>query len=409
MSPQLLLPGTPLSAQAQDDRIPIILIQRTIASPASSSSAAPSSSDPCAPISGWTLLLPAGWGLPFFHSLAHADTRIGGLRERAQQSFEAGCAHFPQDWPGTPAYAVEAAGKEKGARSQWERRPPAKRVNFGKLGTESPFSQDFAKVVENGRRWTRSPQIVKSEAGGTSTQEDDINAIGDMQVDQAPSDAATAQIPKPAIRTRKGRADLSGSKPWLLSGPLARKVFDMGRESGTQQLPSPEVDHHVLCERILAEAIAHARDKRSLPSLATSVPAAAPAGRLPPLASSALVRVRMTPYGRGAPKDNAMIYMMAREQAQEVRDELRRSERSSERGRVGSSKKGKAAEGPAELEAGTDEERDLEDEESDTTESEQGSKVSALRVLSLRGPRLPALTRNSSFPTHSGLPSAAGR
>ena len=378
MSHQLLLPGTPLSAQAQDDRIPILLIQRTIASPVSSSSAAPSSSHPSTPISGWTLLLPAGWGLPFFHSLSHADTRIGGLRERAQQSFEAGCAHFPQDWPGTPAYVVEAAGKEKDARNQWERRPPAKRVNFEKLGTESPFSPDFAKVLENGRRWTRSPQVLMSEAGENSTQEDDINATGEMQVDHAPADAASAQILKPATRTRRGRAGLSSSKPWLLSGPLARKVFDGGRESGTQQPPSSEVDHHALCERILAETIAHARDKRGLPKFATSVPAASPTGRLSPLASSALVRIRLAPCGRGAPKDNAMIYLMDQEQARGVRDELRRSDRSIERGRAGSSKMGKAAEAPTEPEGGNDEKGDSDDEESDTIDTEQGSRVSAL-------------------------------
>ena len=331
--------------------------------------------------------------MPFFHSLAHADTRIGGLRERAQQSFEAGCAHFPQDWPGTPAYALEAAGKEKDARGQWERRPPAKRVNFEKLGTESPFSPDFARVVGNGRVWTRSPQALLNGAGGDLEQEDDIEAFGDMQVDQTPGDAASAQISKPAVRPRRGRADLSKYKPWLLSGPLVRKVFDMGSGDRRQHAPSSGNDHHTMCEDILLESIAHAREKRGLPRLATSVPAASPTGRLSPLASSALVRVRLAPCGRGAPKDNAMIYLMDQEQEQELRDELRRSDRAGEWGLLADSKKGKAAEAPglrgSSASAESEGDNDVEDgfEDGGSQMSKVSARPSSARWrLSLHGP-----------------------
>ena len=72
-----LVPGTPLNVLRQDDRIPVLLIQRSLEAPSSTHG-----------IHGWTLIFPAGWGMPFLSSLIHTGTRVGGQRERGTQAFE---------------------------------------------------------------------------------------------------------------------------------------------------------------------------------------------------------------------------------------------------------------------------------------------------------------------------------
>jgi len=96
---------------------------------------------------GWTLIVPAGWSMPFFSSLIYTGTRVGGLRERKTQSFEAGLAYFPQDYPTTEAYAAHAATRAAEEKARWERKPPAKRPNFEKLGTRSPWKPDWEVVL----------------------------------------------------------------------------------------------------------------------------------------------------------------------------------------------------------------------------------------------------------------------
>lgn len=127
-----LVPGTPLNPLRQDDRIPLLLIQRSLESPSSTHG-----------IHGWTLVFPAGWGMPFLPSLIHTGTRVGGQRERASQAFEAGAAYCPRDFPCTEFYNKcwdERAVKEK---AKWDRTPPAKRANYKKLGTRSPWRADW--------------------------------------------------------------------------------------------------------------------------------------------------------------------------------------------------------------------------------------------------------------------------
>lgn len=103
-------------------------------------------------MSGWTLTLPSGWGMAFFSSLIFSQTRIGGLRERSQQSFEAGIPRFPQDYPGTKAFKEYEDRRRSDDESYWNRRPPAKRPSFGKLGTERPFEAGFEDFL---KRWEK--------------------------------------------------------------------------------------------------------------------------------------------------------------------------------------------------------------------------------------------------------------
>mgnify|MGYP001591722967 FL=1 len=132
------MPGSRLSATTHDDRIPLLLSQRTLSSSSSSSSS----------LYGWTVTLPSGWGVPLWSSLIFSETRPGGLAARSQQSFEAGVARFPEDYPGTVAFALYEAERAVDDRGYWQRRPPAKRPNYDKLGTTSPFAAGFGSIVK---------------------------------------------------------------------------------------------------------------------------------------------------------------------------------------------------------------------------------------------------------------------
>ena len=92
------------------------------------------------PISGFTLIVPAQWGMAFWHSIAFCSVRIAGLRERAQQAFEAGEPSFPQDYLLTESGLELWTEISNAWKEQWDRKPPAKRVNYQKIGTSNPWN-----------------------------------------------------------------------------------------------------------------------------------------------------------------------------------------------------------------------------------------------------------------------------
>ncbi|KAI3628517.1 ribonuclease P [Malassezia furfur] len=121
-----LVPGERLRPTAGDDRIPVVLIASWQDSPLAS---------------GYTLLVPRGWGLPFWHSLVFTGARVLGQEQLRQRYLNAGLASFPHDWVASRAYAVlehEAAARRVEA---WRRKPPAKRVNYdrGEAMCPHPF------------------------------------------------------------------------------------------------------------------------------------------------------------------------------------------------------------------------------------------------------------------------------
>lgn len=136
---QLLIPGSRLPPTSDDNCIPILLSQRTLS---------PTQTNSAPEMSGWTLTIPAGWGMPFWQSLVFSETRVGGLRERSQQVFEAGAPRFPEDFPCTLAFDEYETRRADDDKSYFDRRPPAKRPNFDKLGVPDPFKSNFAGLVE---------------------------------------------------------------------------------------------------------------------------------------------------------------------------------------------------------------------------------------------------------------------
>lgn len=136
---QLELPGTRLRPLAKDDRIPIMLIQRSVGP---SSNANPES------FHGFTLLLPRGWANYFLQSLIFAQAFLIGIAERRVQYREAGLPSFPEQFGG-----VCKAGKEwerdigKENLRRWTMKPPGKRAEYSTLGSRSPFVPDWSGIL----------------------------------------------------------------------------------------------------------------------------------------------------------------------------------------------------------------------------------------------------------------------
>jgi len=138
--PQRGVPGSQLRPIAQDNRIPLLLIQRSIASPAS-----PNESS-----HGFTILLPRGWSMYFLSSFVYAGSMIGGLVERRNQYRECGVPSFPEHYSDTcPAGSEWEEQKAKEERERWEKKPPAKRPQYSALGTSNPWKPDWQAVLSD--------------------------------------------------------------------------------------------------------------------------------------------------------------------------------------------------------------------------------------------------------------------
>ncbi|KAI0755130.1 POP1-domain-containing protein [Daedaleopsis nitida] len=271
-----LVPGTPLKSERNDDRIPVLLIQRSVENGALSQTPGVPRLSTTTALHGWTLVVPQGWGMPFLSSLIYTGTRVGGQRERQTQAFEAGCAYFPRDFPACEAYDDYADEKEGEDRAAWERKPPAKRPNYDKLGTRSPWRPDWPVVL--GIEKAPEPQELEDFV---DTQRDAMAIDG----------AATAPAP--------GAAAPSGEnakvEPWLLRGPdVSTLVADISKVLD----PAAGLLVHVN----------QARAKRKLDPLHAGL-------RAEDLLQGALVQVSVVLCGRGCPVDLAAIYRVQDKEA----------------------------------------------------------------------------------------------
>lgn len=109
------------------------------------------------------MIIPSGWAMPFLTSLTHTGTPVGGQQQRDTQMLEAGVPRFPHDFPTTEPYRKHTEAWEASERSQWERTPPAKRVNYERLGIDNPWKADWGNVLD---------RCMPIALGDVSTQRD---------------------------------------------------------------------------------------------------------------------------------------------------------------------------------------------------------------------------------------------
>ncbi|KAL6301998.1 POP1-domain-containing protein [Sparassis latifolia] len=255
-----LIPGTPLQAQRQDDRIPVLLIQRSVESSSPISQSDSNHASTSAALHGWTLIIPSGWGMPFLSSLVYTGTRVGGQRECQTQAFEGGCAYFPRDYPSTDAYSEYAEAREETERERWERKPPAKRPNFEKMGTWNPWQADWGVVLGLEEPWAR-------DDGGF------------LPAQREPAPTAPTQ------------GDMGQKlQPWLMRCAELPSILD---KVSTMFNPGA----------YLLDYVNQVRTKRHQDPLNASIKA-------DELWKSSLVMVRVVLRGRGSPEDLAIIYSM---------------------------------------------------------------------------------------------------
>lgn len=267
-----LIPGTRLDPMAQDDRIPVLLSQRTLGLAGADST-----------LHGWTLTVPSGWGMPFFASLVYSTPRVGGLRERSQQFYEAGAARFPEDFVGTPGFEEHEARREVDEKGYWERRPPAKRPSYGKLGTRWPWRMEMGEVLELAYR--RGTKLAETEAATEAGE-------------------------------RKGKGK---GKPFIVASTVAKAVLAQARDKG--RAADAMEDDPPATPRARAKQLEQrlAADWAALSSASTSAPGS------DSLLRHAMVRVEVTPCLRGVPEDLGLVYEVDEEVAKEVKAKMDRA------------------------------------------------------------------------------------
>ena len=195
---------------------------------------------------GWKLIIPAGWSMAFFNSLVFTGTRVGGQRERQTQAFEAGSAYFPRDYPFTQAYTLYAQDREKQEKERWNRKPPAKRVNYQKLGIRSPWRADWEVIL--GLAEGNDEDLVSTQRGDYMNVDDNpvrpwllqgpatkqlISAISDMF---DPASGLSAEINKQRMAFDLDPLSTSIKNSDLLKGALVSVAVNMWRKGTPEDM-----------------------------------------------------------------------------------------------------------------------------------------------------------------------------
>lgn len=262
------IPGTPLQALRQDNRIPVMLIQTSIQAPGFNDLES---------IHGWTLIFPAGWSMPFFQQLIFTGTRVAGQRECKTQVFEAGAAHFPTDFPSVGAYKSHILAQAQKEKEKWARTPPAKRVNYQKLGTMSPWVPDWEVVLGLKEAWS-DPAVEGEEEGEGAGVSDLVTTQRERErePDLTQGDSAM-NVDQPTVIS-----------PWLFRGRQVREITSSLSETfgGTQ----------------LFASLNQIRRDRGLEPFDSNTT------KPEDLLKSALVSVRISICSKGAPSDLSLVY-----------------------------------------------------------------------------------------------------
>jgi ribonuclease P/MRP protein subunit POP1 len=245
--------------------------------------------------------------MAFWNSLTYTGTRIGGQRERQTQAYEAGIPYFPRDFPFSSAYEEWTVKKASDEEETWLRKPPAKRVNYEKLGVRSPWGADWQVVLglKEGEPFIQPPKEVKSKGKRkskkdkgkqkavedfTTTQRDEPMDIdeGEIRTETADVDVEiTEDIPDVSMCMEIDESILV--KPWLFRGFQVTQIL-----GALPQNPGPS----------LVAEINKLRQARSLELLDSDINA-------DDLLTHALVNVKVTMFKEGVPEDMAMIYRVS--------------------------------------------------------------------------------------------------
>lgn len=123
-------PGKPLAATPNDDVIPILIIQKKLEGGLRDS------------LDGYTLIVPAGWGMQIWPSLIHTDSRVGGIEQVEQFSVQVGTSHFPESGcPTSSANWEECQRRVEDVEEKVSKKPKGKRPHYHSSLPLLPFVQ----------------------------------------------------------------------------------------------------------------------------------------------------------------------------------------------------------------------------------------------------------------------------
>ena len=121
--------------------------------------------------------------MAFWMALVYRGARTGGLQESQTLALEQGVPFFPNDFPDTPAGEAYNAKLKDDGEAQYRRYPPAKRPNYEKLGSKSPFNPPWRELVND---WSTSSTltgvVMKTTGDATKTK---IVASDSTQIDDS--------------------------------------------------------------------------------------------------------------------------------------------------------------------------------------------------------------------------------
>ncbi|XP_036596891.1 ribonucleases P/MRP protein subunit POP1 [Trichosurus vulpecula] len=140
MRSELMVPGSQLNLGHCESKIPVLLIQQP---------GKVTGEDRLGWGSGWDILLPKGWGMAFWIPFIYHGARVGGLKEALMHSRYKGAPSIPDDFPDCPAGILFAIEQENNLLENYKRHPPAKRPNYIKLGTLSPFRCPWEQLTRD--------------------------------------------------------------------------------------------------------------------------------------------------------------------------------------------------------------------------------------------------------------------
>jgi len=112
--------------------------------------------------SGFDVLLPLGWAMPFWIAFQYEGARGGGLREDQNISLESFGLHFPDHYPDTQANKDLSQTVKKSKEEKHLRYPPDKRQSYDKLGIRNPFDLPWLDLIKD---WKRNIVTLLSTVG----------------------------------------------------------------------------------------------------------------------------------------------------------------------------------------------------------------------------------------------------
>lgn len=184
-------PGKPLAMTVDDNIIPILIIQKKVEGGLKDS------------LCGYTLIVPAGWGMQIWPSLTHTDARVGGIDQVEQFAIQVGASHFPES--ACPTSATNWDECKRRAAEEEERvmrRPKGKRPHYHSNLPLLPYLQkpfaDEKKIVE----------------------ESVVNVAKDGQLPTQPAEEEAMEVEKPG-----------NTRQWFMTNELVRLMQNELKEN----------------------------------------------------------------------------------------------------------------------------------------------------------------------------------